>query len=462
MMSLLYAVDECIKMCKAEELRLAETIRQCKDVLRSMRMCVTDVSELEPAGTKDDIIPEEKQEIELLNQVLKKALKIRSTSEARKELSSDSDFSTLPKKSRNKPAVNDDVKDGDKRKPVSSEFSSSQLNHRMRSAGGSVTRGEMWTRPVLVRKGSSAHPFVKGKQSVRKSVPVKISSTSQAKICDFKTTNGEGASDDQSMSNSCKPRCEDVPVSDKHQKSNEQWIQSPLLPLWKSQRTKQSRLWNKILTHQSKSVPERAHFTERLRSTFPSEWPSGCPGDARTKLEVLTQRCLDLTQSFHGELQNQEADQSRPARSEPGATVVRWYESTLMLEGLERMTEELLTCTDRQKKDWDKWSKRHSETPCPVRRRGEWDEPEGPSLPPVLFYANETELRELETRRFRVEQLQQAVKLHQAMSDSLSSYWTSMDSGTERPSAVVLRGLYSLLAEGGLQFPSLVLDSESE
>lgn len=33
-----------------------------------------------------------------------------------------------------------------------------------------------------------------------------------------------------------------------------------------------------------------------------------------------------------------------------GATAERWYESTLMLEGLERMTEELLTCTDRQKK----------------------------------------------------------------------------------------------------------------
>ncbi|XP_056609965.1 uncharacterized protein LOC130426961 [Triplophysa dalaica] len=447
MMSLLYAVDECIKMCKAEELRLAETIRQCKDVLRSMRMCVTDVSELEPAGTKDDIMPEEKQEIELLNQVLKKALKIRSSSEAHKELSSDGDISTFPKKSRNKPAVNDDVK---------------ELNHRMRSAGSSVTRGGMWTRPVLVRKGSSAHPFVKGKQSVQKNAPVKISTTSQSKICDFKTTNAEGPSGDQSTSNSCKPRCEDVPVSDKHQKSNEQWIQSPLLPLWRSQRTKQSRLWNKILTHQSKPVPERAHFTERLRSTFPSEWPSGCPADARTKLEVLTQRSLDLTHSFHSELQNQQADQSRPARSEPGANAERWYESSLMLEGLERMTEELLTCTDRQKKDWDKWSKHHSETLCPVRRRGEWDEPEGPSLPPVLFYAKETELRELETRRLRMEQLQQAVKLHQAMSDSLSSYWTSMDSGTERPSAVVLRGLYSLLAEGGLQFPSLVLDSESE
>lgn len=156
-------------------------------------------------------MPEEKQEIELLNQVLKKALKIRSTSEVHKELSSDGDISTFPKKSRNKPAVNDDVKDV------------KELNHRMRSAGGSVIRGGMWTRPVLVWKGSSAHPSVKGKQSVRKNAPVKISTTSQAKICDFKTTNAGGPSEDQSTSNSCKPRCEDVPVSDKHQKSNEQW-----------------------------------------------------------------------------------------------------------------------------------------------------------------------------------------------------------------------------------------------
>lgn len=69
--------------------------------------------------------------------------------------------------------------------------------------------------------------------------------------------------------------------------------------------------------------------------------------------------------------------------------------------------------------DWDKWSNCLSETPCPIRRRGEWDEPEGPSLPPVLFYAKETELRELETRRLRVEQLQQAVKLHQVRNKPL-------------------------------------------
>jgi len=32
----LRAVEEAVKMCKAEEARLTENIRQCKEILRSM------------------------------------------------------------------------------------------------------------------------------------------------------------------------------------------------------------------------------------------------------------------------------------------------------------------------------------------------------------------------------------------------------------------------------------------
>ncbi|RXN24180.1 hypothetical protein ROHU_006311 [Labeo rohita] len=139
----------------------------------------------------------------------------------------------------------------------------------------------------------------------------------------------------------------------------------------------------------------------------------------------------------------------------------REYESLQMLKGLERMTAELITCADHQKKDWERWDVRISGALCPVRRRGERGDPAHSCLPPILSYSTEAELRELESRRLRVEQLQQAVRLQQAMSDSLASYWSSRP-GAGRPSAVVLRGLYSLLAEGGVQFPSLVLDSESD
>ncbi|XP_051987319.1 uncharacterized protein LOC127647225 [Xyrauchen texanus] len=459
-MSLLHAVDDAVKMCKAEESRLTDTIRQCKEILHSMRTRETDNSELETTADrreKDEILPEEKQEFELLEQVLKKALRIRSTSEAHKEMPSDSNV-TLPNKSRNK-ALSNDVKHEDKRKPVKTVSSSEMCrnpNQQRRADGRDVTRGALWTRPVLVRKGPPAHPVVKGK-SVPKSAPVKISSTGSQQKISVKATNATELSKDYSTSISCQQPGKDIKSTTGTLSSNEQWILSPLLPVWRAQRAKQNRLWSKVITQQSKPVPERTRFTERLRTTFPSDWPSGFQADITTDLDALTQRCLDLTRCLHTELQTQETNQSCLADSEPGTLGKRQYESSLMLEGLERMTTELLTCAGHHKKDWEKWNRRRPGALCPVRRRGEWG---NSCLPPVLCYTTETELRELESRRLRVEQLQQAVHLQQAMSDYHASYWTSLDSGTERPSAVALRSLYSLLAEGGVQFPSLVLDSE--
>ncbi|XP_058625167.1 uncharacterized protein LOC131536333 isoform X1 [Onychostoma macrolepis] len=451
-MSLLHAVDEAVKMCKAEESRLTENIRQCKEILRSMRTCVTETSELETAaaiGTKDaDILPEEKQEIELLEQVLKKALKIRSTSEAHKELQPDSKH---PNERKNKALINYTAKEEDKRKLVKSvplsETYKKPIHHGR--AGG--------TRPVLVLKGPTVHPVFNGRPSVPKSASAKISSTrSQQKMC-VKAINAKESSEDNFPSVSC----QEVSASGKDGKvttgsvqSKEQWIPSHLLPAWRAQRTKQKRLWKKVLTQQSKPVPERTKFTEKLRDTFPSELPSVCPADIITELDVLTQRCLDLTHCFNAELQAQKDSDSGTLRE-------REYESLQMLEGLERMTAELIACADHRKKDWERWDMRISGALCPVRRRGEWGDPACSCLPPILSYSSEAELRELESQRLRVEQLLQAVRLQQAMSDSLASHWSS-GPGSAGPSAVVLRGLYSLLAEGGVQFPSLVLDSESD
>ncbi|XP_026095972.1 tubulin epsilon and delta complex protein 2 isoform X1 [Carassius auratus] len=447
-MSLLQAVDEAVKMCKAEESRITENIRQCKEILRSMRTCVTETAAA--VGTKDaDIQPEEKQEIELLEQVLKKALKIRSTSEVHKE--------RQPNERKNKALVNHTGKEEDKRKLVKSvplsETSKKAIERRR--VGGNVTHGVPWTRPVLVRKGPTAHPVVNGRPSVSKSASARISSNRpQQKMC-VKATDAEEPSEDNSPSVSS----QEVPASGEEVtagsvRSEEQWIQSPLLPAWRAQRTKQKRLWRKVLTQQSKPVPERTKFTERLRDTFPSELPSVCPADITRELDVLTQRCLDLTHCFNAELQAQKD-------SDSGTLCEREYESFRMLEGLERMTAEVITCADQRKKDWESWDMRISGGLCPVRRRGEWGAPAGSCLPPVLSYSSEAELRELESQRLRVEQLQQAVHLQQAMTDSLAWYWSSRP-GADGPSAVVLRGLYSLLAEGGLQFPSLVLDSESD
>lgn len=455
-MSLLHAVDEAVKMCRAKESRLTENVRQCKEILNSMRTRVTETSHLEnPSSTDiiDDILPQEKQEIEMLEQVLKKALKIRNTSEAQKELHPDGAHKKHCNKSKHKALVNHTVKEEGKRKPekyVSTSETSKKPNHR-RAAGGSVTHGAPWTRPVLLRKSSTAHTMSRGRLTVPKSSPVKISSTeSQQKIC-VKTTDIKESSEDDSPSVSC----QEASTSGKDEKStteSEQWIPSPLMPVWRAQRTKQNRLWRKVLDQQSKPVPERSRFTERLRATFPSEWPSRPPANFPTEMDVFSQHCLDLRHCFHTELQALKS-------SDKGTKHEIQYESLRMLEGLEKMTAELLAHIDHHKKDWERWDKWSSRCLCPVRRRGEWVDRDGSVLPPILSYTSEEELRELERQKLRVEQLQQALHLQQAMSDSLASYW-DCPPGAERSSAVALRGLYSLLAEGGVQFPSLVLDSE--
>lgn len=51
--------------------------------------------------------------------------------------------------------------------------------------------------------------------------------------------------------------------------------------------------------------------------------------------------------------------------------------------------------------------------------------------------------------------------LLQAMCDALIDLISCESSSSGRASPTVLRGLYSLLGEGGAQFPSLVLDIDS-
>lgn len=165
---------------------------------------------------KADLLPGEKQEIELLEQVLKKALKIRSTSEAHKEL--------RPNERKNKALFNYTVKEEDKRKLVKSVPLSETCKKpiHQRWAGGNVTHGGPWTRPVLVRKGPTAHPVVNGRPSVSKSASAKISSArSQQKMC-VKATNAE----DNSPLVSCQEVSasgKDGEVSTGSVRSKEQW-----------------------------------------------------------------------------------------------------------------------------------------------------------------------------------------------------------------------------------------------
>ncbi|TRZ00856.1 hypothetical protein DNTS_031791 [Danionella cerebrum] len=453
-MSLVQALEKAARMCKAEEVKLTENIRQYKEILCLMRTRVTECSDLETQSaneTEDGIPPEEKQEIELLEQALKKAAQIRSVSEAQKEpFQRKSSNESKGKASASQTVKVDKEKRAFPKKP--------DLRRGMR---GNLKHGTTWMRPVLAQKPQTAPLGFRGRASAPKSSSGKVSTTGSDKKSSLQDRNPKELSLDNAEEGSTSDR--DEKSTAEQQKLIERWIPSPLFPVWQAKRSKQNRLWMKVLRQQSKPVPERARFTERLRAavsfcsicfcTFPSEWPSRSPADLSRELEVLSLRCLNLTHCFQSEHQA-----LKDALS--GCSGERCYESLQMLEGLEKMTEELLTCVGLRRKDWERWEKWSSGSLCPIKRRQDWADPDAqPCLPPILSYSNEAELRHVQTARVNVERLEQALQLQQVMSDNLASCWDSQATA-DRPSPMVLRSVWSLLAEGGVQFPSLVLDSE--
>ncbi|KAM6957235.1 uncharacterized protein FYW47_011346 [Aplochiton taeniatus] len=86
-MSVLSMVEEAIKLGKAEETKIHENIQLYKGILQSLRgpqdkdsEKKSEVTEYVDKGADPDIPPEEKQDMELLEEALKKALRIRSGS----------------------------------------------------------------------------------------------------------------------------------------------------------------------------------------------------------------------------------------------------------------------------------------------------------------------------------------------------------------------------------------------
>ncbi|RXM28039.1 hypothetical protein EOD39_2792 [Acipenser ruthenus] len=77
---------------------------------------------------------------------------------------------------------------------------------------------------------------------------------------------------------------------------------------------------------------------------------------------------------------------------------------------------------------------------------------------PVLRYSSVQELKELEMLKHSVNVLQQQIEIHKVMSEELTPWFPPMLS-SGRPDPALTRGLYSLLGEGGQQFPALVLDN---
>ncbi|XP_022520777.2 tubulin epsilon and delta complex protein 2 [Astyanax mexicanus] len=424
------SLDEVIKMCCTQQAKLTETIKQCRDILHSMKVPVIHISEADRSASvcvkNEDIPVKELQEIDLLEQVLKKAVKVRSSSALLKNHGAQ-----LQEK---KPVENSN------RVPVSIKT----------TAKDSVQiKPKKSTQTGPARRGPSAQTTVRAKPLVAKPATVQISSTAVQKSSS-QSTDSKTSTEEKIIAG---PPTDDMQLKSAGQVSllKEPMVLSPWFPVWQAQRTKKNRLWNKVLSRHSKPVPERTHFRERLSSTFPKDWLSGQVSVRQAELDSLTQLGLDLSQCYRASLRNQQPLSTRGPGTDPEASLERQYESVLMLQGLERMMIGVIKEGDRLKKE----SERNTGGALfPVRRRSMWS-----CLPPLLSYSTEAELEELNTLQLRVNQLQLEIHLHQAMSDTPTHPQCSIPGSL---SAASLRGLYSLLGEGGAQFPTLVLDSEPQ
>ncbi|XP_023666461.2 uncharacterized protein tedc2 [Paramormyrops kingsleyae] len=460
------AVDLATEYCKEEEAKINASIRRCQEILRCLRspQKISAEEDALAAGVKEDpaVPPEDLEEVRLLEGALARALRIRGalggskcTATADPEgrdgdqtTSTNHMIGSLAPKSTSKPLAN--YREAQKA-PVS----------RLRGGhtGGCAAAGG---RPPA-RPGPAAQTRVRTAHSLRK---VKHPPTASGLGCQRRAEpvsrppeeKGTAVTSGQRRGGGCVPEREQtgaggVAAGDADSRAADDGAPSEFLSAWRTQSAKQDRLWDKILTKVSHPLTERTEFIERLRGTFPACWPRGGPTDSQAEVGQLILQCRALTHCYKTELQT-----ARPGGPPDGGGETS-YESQLMLQGLGKMAGDLLLRAEQLKSDTDIWEHLWSRDPAgrPLKSRWPWEAP-----PTPLSYSSQAELGTLEGLRLRVALLQQDVHLQLVLSDALGSRLSPPLSREGRPTPSVLRGLYSLLAEGGLRFPALVLDTEPD
>ncbi|KAJ7989882.1 hypothetical protein DPEC_G00309090 [Dallia pectoralis] len=479
-LSLLSLVDESIVLCQVEEANIKESSIQCREILRSLRPQQEDYKETvmkDDVAIDPDVLPEERQEMELLNRMLEKAVQVRGGTKPHK----DPPNSTRPKNEpvdttlgRQRAMPTDCVK-GTKNairsasKPIAIGKNESVMFPPVRpSSSGRGKTGHLISRSVKIRKqlvtSSKRLPLQSsGKVPKQTCPPGRESHDEGPVLVPVPGHYRESEVSQRSLfgEDSSQPAHERDPVSVLSRveglSSTESPVSVPLnsmLSKWSSLRNRGSRLWEKVLAYQSKHVVEQNHFMERVKATFPKEYPCHrSPADTGAQVDRMTELCRDLTQR---------CQISELTGTKPGTCKKNNYESLLMLDGLEQMVTDLRRHAGQLMKESEAWDRRGRpegcDGNCTVRRRARLGDPGRVAvLPPTLVYTTQAELQEVERLRLRVEVLQQEVQLQQALSDIVV---TLSSPGPPNPS--VLRDIYSLLAEGGVQFPSLVLDMDPD
>ncbi|GLD66188.1 uncharacterized protein AKAME5_001760100 [Lates japonicus] len=411
-MSLLSVVEQAIKSCKAEQAKINDSIQLYREILQTLTpqpviKMGSEESECADAAAATDTntSPGEQDDLELLERALEKALRVRTGSGASKK---DPD--------RNKQS-------GPWKELGASAVTSKDAARKLQQTGSAS--GSLDHISALHSKNKTVKSSMLSGDDLGKAAT--ISAHSSNNTVPFSHTHESGA----------------------HSLFEHSGIPSEQTTKWKSLRSKQNRLWDKVIALQRKPVPGRSHFMERMRTTFPKDWPCGSPDQTRVLVDRLTHRGHDLAQRCQTE--------ELLAKATPGMAAE-------LGDRLQMTAAELKDFADQVKQEWEAWDRWRPEGGClcTTGANSVWEDGMIAPLPLTITYTTEAELQELEKLRMRVALLQQEINLEQALLDTLSPQLSSIAPGSGCPSPSVLRDLYSLLGEGGERFPAIVLDSDPD
>ncbi|XP_058851722.1 uncharacterized protein LOC117973770 [Acipenser ruthenus] len=467
----LCVLNRAIERCTREERRIQESIHHCRQLLQPWRKETQEISkeESKPVAKEErGPLPEERQEMELLERVLEKALRIRSTGLIE-------DLGVLGKESHEKDRGATDCtghRDTQRATTTKTRSSTSVAQESRRTAAtkagpqrlsGTETRGakhpaarsartqqQAWESslkgaPVSRKVKQPSAASGKRQQYAPSSAPVSIHLDTavvsiQALTAIQESVRNREHSEEKGVTASGEEERRAFSL-----REDGKTLQLPLA--WRKQCLKHSRLWDKVSLSQTNPGVERMRFIERLQSIFHSELPACSPADVSDEIVKLQGSCSDLRRGFVNEQQ---------AQCTASASWERDYESMLTIEALQGTVSKLLYQIKELKEAVEAWEDVFPGGCCSPGTgtlRGKTI-----SGTPVLRYSSVQELKELEMLKHSVNVLQQQIEIHKVMSEELTPWFPPMLS-SGRPDPALTRGLYSLLGEGGQQFPALVLDN---
>ncbi|KAK2893829.1 tubulin epsilon and delta complex protein 2 [Channa argus] len=490
-MSLLSIVERTIKLYKAEQAKINDSIQLYRDILQSLSAQSKTGSErpecADNTARDTDTSPLEKEEIELLEQALEKALRVRtglrvSVKDPNKDKQHGFRKEPGATSGSSKDVTLSSALPKGRQTTIRSSSKSTHLDQKWHKSGSSTlgsgksanyNLGKSKTtdyRIIIQNYPVSSAGFVQH-QAAKKLADLASGTfdhilTLDSQRTTIRDTVLNGSDLGKVTSVSIPSTNKTVPFSHKYKSGTHSVLQhsgtsSEQKVKWKSLRTKQNRLWEKIIALQRNPVPGRSYFMERMRAMFPEDWPCGSPDHVRLLVNRLIHQGHDLTQ--HCQTKELLAKHNPDVATELGGRLSD-YDSHLTLERLQMTVAEIHSFADKVKQEWEAWDRWRPDGGClcPSGASGAWGDAMIASLPITINYTTEAELLKLENLRMRVALLQQEIYLEQALLDTLFPQLFLILPGPGCPKPSLLRDMYSLLGEGGECFPAIVLDSEPD